>query len=95
MHTKLEWDERKNVANKEKHGLDFSEAQYAFLDPNRVIAVDVAHSKEEKRYYCFGKIQDAIVTVRFTYKKQSIRIFGAGFWRKGEKIYETKNQISQ
>jgi len=37
----------------------------------------------EKRYYCFGKVDGAIITVRFTYKGQTIRIFGAGYWRKG------------
>jgi uncharacterized protein len=28
------------------------------------------------------------MTVRFVYKDQIIRIFGAGYWRKGRKIYE-------
>jgi uncharacterized DUF497 family protein len=61
----------------------------AFLDRHRVIAEDVEHStKTEVRYYCFGKVDAAIMTVRFTYKGQTIRIFGAGYWRKGKKIYE-------
>lgn len=84
----FEWDEKKNDINIEKHGISFIEAQQAFLDPNRVIAEDVEHSTTEKRYYCFGKVNDAIMTVRFTFKDQVIRIFGAGYWRKGRKIYE-------
>jgi uncharacterized DUF497 family protein len=84
----FEWDEKKNVINIEKHGVSFFEAQKAFLDPHRVIAEDIEHSISEKRYYCFGKIEDEIMTVRFTYKHQIIRIFGAGYWRKGRKIYE-------
>lgn len=95
MHTNFEWDENKNRANIQKHGIDFKEAQCAFLDPNRVIAEDLVHSKVEKRYYCFGKVKRTIITVRFTYHNKIIRIFGAGFWRKGKKIYETKNQVSQ
>ncbi len=84
----FEWDPGKNNTNIAKHGISFFEAQHAFLDPHRVIAEDVEHSKTEKRYYCFGKIGEAIITVRFIYKGQVIRIFGAGYWRKGRKIYE-------
>jgi len=38
----------------QKHGVSFQQAQYAFLDKNRVIAEDLEHSQKEKRYYCFG-----------------------------------------
>ena len=31
--------------------------------------------------------------VRFTYRKDTIRIIGAGYWRKGRRIYETQNKI--
>ena len=84
----FEWDHDKNEANIVKHGVSFFEAQRAFLDPKRIIAEDVEHSKAEARYYCFGLVDEAIMTVRFTYRHQKIRIFGAGFWRKGRKIYE-------
>jgi hypothetical protein len=33
------------------------------------------------------------MTVRFTYRSEVIRIFGAGYWRKGKQIYEHENQI--
>lgn len=84
----FEWDEEKDRVNREKHGISFHDSQQAFLDPNRVIAEDLDHSNTEKRYYCFGKIGEAIMTVRFTYRNNKIRIFGAGYWRKGKKIYE-------
>jgi uncharacterized protein len=89
---RFEWDEKKDNANKAKHGVSFYEAQRAFLDPNRVIAQDLEHSKTEMRYYCFGKVDGIIMTVRFTYRNRIIRIFGAGYWREGRKIYE-KAQI--
>lgn len=88
MKTKFEWDEQKDQDNRIKHGVSFFDAQKAFLDPNRVIAEDIDHSTIEKRYYCFGKIENAIMTVRFTYRSSIIRIIGAGYWRKGKKIYE-------
>ena len=43
-----------------------------FADHNRIIAEDLNHSQEEKRYYCFGKVGDGIVTVRFTYRDGSV-----------------------
>lgn len=85
---KFDWDRQKNELNIAKHGVSFFEAQKAFLDPNRIIAEDLDHSEHELRYYCFGKVDDEIMTVRFTYRDQVIRIFGAGYWRKGKKIYE-------
>ncbi|MCV6627522.1 MAG: BrnT family toxin [Cellvibrionaceae bacterium] len=91
----FEWDEEKSLANLEKHGVSFYEAQHAFFDKNRVIAQDKAHSQREWRYFCFGlnKQGSAVITVRFTYRKGQIRIFGAGYWRKGRKIYEQANSI--
>jgi len=91
--TKFEWDKNKNIENQKKHGIAFSDAQYAFADPKRILAEDLTHSQNEKRYYCFEIIDSAVVTVRFTYRGNTIRIFGAGFWRKGKKIYEQENKI--
>ena len=91
----FEWDETKNLSNRRKHGVSFYEAQYAFFDKNRVIAEDLEHSQKEKRYYCFGRNRDGtgILTVRFTYRSGCIRIIGAGYWRKGKKVYEQTNSI--
>lgn len=91
--THFEWGERKNRENQAKHGVAFEVAQHAFADPRRVIAEDLGHSQIEKRYYCFGKVEEGILTVRFTYRNQVIRIFGAGYWRKGKEIYEKAHQV--
>lgn len=87
----FEWDENKNKENLKKHGVPFELAQYVFSDPKRVIAEDLEHSQTEKRYYCFGKVGPGILTVRFTYRDGTIRIIGAGYWRRGKKIYEEQN----
>lgn len=92
---RFEWDEKKNKENIAKHGVPFEVAQYAFADPNRVIAEDLGHSEEERRYYCFGRVGDGIITVRFTYRGKVIRLIGAGYWRKGKKIYEEENKIQR
>jgi uncharacterized protein len=88
---RFEWDENKDMENQEKHGVAFSLAQFAFADPHRVIAEDLAHSEDETRHFCFGKVEGGILTVRFTYRGGVIRIFGAGYWRKGKAIYEREN----
>ena len=90
---RFEWDEEKDEENQVKHNVSFSLAQRAFLDPYRVIVEDVNHSTEEERFYCIGRVDDGIVTVRFTYRGNVIRIYGAGYWRKGRKIYEEQNKI--
>lgn len=90
----FEWDTEKDLSNQEKHGVSFFIAQYAFADPNRVILEDVTHSTEvEKRYFCLGKAGEGILTVRFTYREHHIRIFGAGYWRKGRQIYDEQNKL--
>jgi hypothetical protein len=88
----FDWDDQKNQQNIKKHEISFNRAQEAFLDPNRVIAEDLEHSDHEKRYFCFGNVDNRIVTVRFTYRANMIRIFGAGYWRKGKKIYEAEQK---
>jgi len=89
----FEWDDAKNQENLKKHGVSFSRAQFAFADPKRVLAQDLAHSQAEQRFYCFGQVDDGIMTVRFTYRHDVIRIIGAGYWRKGKALYAQKNTI--
>jgi uncharacterized DUF497 family protein len=84
----FEWDPKKNHQNIEKHGVDFYDAQQAFLDKRRIIAEDLDHSRGEKRYFCFGEVSGRVMTVRFTWRNNIIRIIGAGYWRKGKKIYD-------
>ena len=91
--TSFEWDEGKDRVNQKKHGVSFALAQRAFLDPHRVIAEDISHRANEERFYCMGQVNDAVITVRFTYRGNVIRIYGAGYWRKGRKIYEEQNKI--
>ena len=90
---RFEWDTRKDEENRKKHRVSFARAQFAFGDPDRVIAEDPSHSADEQRYYCFGWVDGGVMTVRFTYRDDVIRIFGAGYWRKGKETYEREHQI--
>lgn len=90
---RFEWDEKKDAANQLKHKVSFSLGQEAFFDTRRVIARDLKHSGSEERYFCMGKVGDAILTVRFTLREDVIRIIGAGYWRKGREVYEKENSL--
>jgi len=90
---KFEYDRGKDTINQKKHGVSFKEAESAFSDERAVIVEDLTHSSQEKRYFCFGKVSGGIMTVRFTLRGKTIRIFGAAYWRKGKKIYEKENSL--
>lgn len=92
-HATFEWDPVKDAANRLKHGVSFVTVQQAFADPRRVLAVDSRHGIHEARYFCFGVVDGAVLTVRFLWRGGVIRIFGAGYWRKGRAIYERENQV--
>jgi uncharacterized DUF497 family protein len=89
----FEWDPKKDTENRTKHGVSFEFAQKAFFDPNRVIFDDLAHSRREVRCFCFGRIVEDVLTVRFTLRTNAVRIIGAGYWRAGRSVYERENQI--
>jgi len=89
--SKFEWDDAKNISNQTKHGVSFEKAQCAFLDEQRIIIHDEKHSQEEERWFCIGKVDNQVLTVRFTYRDGTIRIFGAGEWRKWRRYYDQEN----
>jgi uncharacterized protein len=91
--TYFECEDVKDRENFARYDISFETAQRVFLDSHRVIAEDVEHSGPESRFYCIGRVGVGIATVRFTYRQGMIRIFGAGYWRKGKKLYETQNQV--
>lgn len=87
----FEWDLVKEKENIKKHHVSFELASKAFIDPLRIIAIDEKHQDKEERFFCIGRVENNILTVRFVYRNKKIRIFGAAKWRKGVKLYEEKN----
>jgi uncharacterized DUF497 family protein len=94
-HYELRVGRCKNTANLVKHHVSFFEAQFAFADPNRVVARDLSHSKTEERFYCFGRVQGGVLTVRFTDRGGEVSNIGAGYWRKGKAVYEKENHLHE
>ena len=76
----FEWDENKNKANIEKHGLDFQEASSVFYDETGIIFDDPEHSEEEERFILLGMSSSANVCMVCHCYRQSdtvIRIISA------------------
>lgn len=88
----FEWDTRKDRINEAKHGVSFTRAQEAFFDANRVIAKNTKHStRQDQQFFCFGKVRNRVLTVRFTMRDGKTRIFGTGFWREGKEQYDQRD----
>ena len=85
------WDNEKEAQNIRKHGVDFLTAARVFKDPDRKIYTDSKHNAVEERHFCIGIVGNRVLTVRFTYRESRVRIFGAGYWRKGRIYYEKKD----
>ncbi|OKH14666.1 BrnT family toxin [[Limnothrix rosea] IAM M-220] len=68
----FEFDENKSQTNKQKHGLDFIEAQVLW-DDNELIQIR-GTSDNEPRFLVIGKIKDKYWTAVITYRLDNIRI---------------------
>ena len=88
---KFEWDENKNIINKEKHKISFETAAHVFDDPNYIEMFDFEHSVDEDRYIAIGKVGDVLFVV-FTEKKETIRMISARLaTRMGRSLYYVQN----
>ena len=52
---RFDWDDKKNVSNKRKHGVSFEEAQSIFFDDSAIAYADPAHSDAEDRFLMLGR----------------------------------------
>ena len=51
---RFQWDEKKNRANKRKHGVSFEEARSVFFDQDAVEYYDDKHTDQEDRFILIG-----------------------------------------
>ncbi|MCM1101762.1 MAG: BrnT family toxin [Clostridium sp.] len=73
---RFEWDEEKNLINKEKHKISFEVAAHVFEDPNYIEMFDFEHSVDEDRYIAIGRVGDVLFVV-FTERKETVRLISA------------------
>jgi len=83
----FEFDEEKSKGNKQKHGIDFNEAQTLWDDPD-LNEIPVKTS-DEPRFLVIGKIEGKHWSGIITYRGEKIRIISVRRSRKEEvDIYE-------
>ena len=54
---RFEWDERKDLANRRKHGVSFEKAVAVFADPLHLSWLDERFSAFEERWVTIGQTQ--------------------------------------
>lgn len=83
-----EFDPKKSESNKSKHGIDFTEAQALWYDPD-LIEIP-AKTIDEPRYMVIGKIKDKHWSGIITFRNEDIRIISVRRARPEEvEIYES------
>jgi uncharacterized DUF497 family protein len=84
----FEFDPTKSASNKQKHGLDFVEAQALWFDMERVEIP--ARTVDEPRVLIIGKIQGKHWSAVVTYRDQRVRLISVRCSRQEEiEIYES------
>jgi uncharacterized DUF497 family protein len=86
----FEWDPKKSIANRKKHGIDFETAKRLWADDNRA-EVHAPHPVED-RWILIGKKDNKIWTAIFTLRGNTIRIISVRRSReKEENLYDEKS----
>jgi hypothetical protein len=84
----FEFDEEKSAANKDKHGIDFVEAQLLWFD-SRLVEIP-ARTVDEPRFLIIGTIAALHWSAVVTYRDERIRIISVRRSRREEvEIYES------
>ena len=86
----FEWNDKKAITNKHKHGISFEEATTAFGDELSITIDDPLHSGDEDRLILIGQSETlkTLVVVHIE-KRETIRIISARkATKKEQKFYE-------
>ena len=77
---RFEWDPKKALGNKRKHGVSFEEAETAFTDDFALLIDDPEHSNEEDRFLLLGlsaRLRTLVVSHCYRKADDVIRIISA------------------
>jgi uncharacterized DUF497 family protein len=72
----FEWDEAKELANRNKPGVDFRTATKVFLDPH-VIEFEDRHANDELRCNAVGLVDGRMLFVTYSIREMVVRIISA------------------
>jgi len=75
---KFEWDDKKERANRKKHGVSFQEATTVFGDPLAGTIADPDHAYGEPRFVTIGiSSGNRLIVVSHTEESETTRIISA------------------
>ena len=82
----IEWDDDKNLINKQLHDISFETAQFVFADPERLERFDRSekNTSGEERWQTLGMV-DKVLFVIYTESKDDKRIISARIAEKHER----------
>lgn len=84
----FEFDPNKSQSNREKHGIDFNDAQELWLDEDRLEIS--ARATDEPRWLAIGKIKEKHWSAVITYRNEIARIISVRRSRDEEvELYES------
>ncbi len=84
-----EYSEDKSAGNKQKHGIDFVEAQELWDDPD-LLEIPARSMEDESRYIIIGQIGTSMWSAIVTYRNNRVRIISVRPSRAEEKyLYES------
>lgn len=69
----FEWDEKKRLANLEKHGIDFAEAESIF-GGSMIVRRDSRKDYQEARWVALGKLKGFVIYLAYTVRGQNISL---------------------
>ncbi len=89
----FEFDVAKSKANRDKHGIDFMEAQHLWEDEDRLEIP--ARTEDEPRYVLIAALEQKLWSAFFTYRKGRIRLISVRRARKEERELYHESQESR
>ena len=87
----FEFDPAKSAANKDKHGIDFVEAQMLWADDGLEVVLSKSRMTDEERFLAIGRIAGKHWTAICTLRGETIRITSVRRARKEEVGYYEGN----
>jgi uncharacterized protein len=88
---KFEFDPTKSATNKDKHGIDFVQAQMLWADEGVEVVLSKSRVTDEKRFLAIGQINGKHWTAICTLRGEAVRIISVRRARKEEVDYYEGN----
>lgn len=92
---RFRWDERKNRANRRKHGVSFEEASSVFTDDWALLLEDPDRAEDEDRFILLGmssKLRLLLVCHSYRSRDEIIRLISARKATRVEQVEYTRRR---